>query len=387
MRSVAIVLVCILSMTGAFAASDGTYAGVDASLANTRDADSYARDFDVTREEAARRLLQQQLAGEFLEKAQLEQLPDFAGAWLQHSPTFRLVVQFKGDKGDYATFSAAPIEVEVRYRADRTLSELTAALPAISSEAQRSLNVAGAYVDVRTNDIVVEVQPSGLSDADLDLEAGRLSTVKGIPVRVHQLKAAAADDIMRGGKVVASCTTAFAIGTYSGTYGFLTSAHCGDLYNTTSCAMTYDYSGASCWRNHAYGASHDVQHRTVVGDSAAAEFWDGSTQRPVYNAYSWASQQAGWYACHYGWNTGYSCGTIATKYYQPTYGGACPGGPCNADWIQVTGGGLSCGGGDSGGPWFVAGSAYGVHKGSPGSSCIYMPIDRITAMSVFVLTQ
>lgn len=26
-------------------------------------------------------------------------------------------------------------------------------------------------------------------------------------------------------------------------------------------------------------------------------------------------------------------------------------------------------------------------KGSPGSSCIYMPIDRITAMSVFVLTQ
>ncbi len=48
---------------------------------------------------------------------------------------------------------------------------------------------------------------------------------------------------------------------------------------------------------------------------------------------------------------------------------------------------VSCDHGDSGGPWFLATTAYGVHKGSPGSSCVYMAIDFISPMGVYVLTQ
>jgi hypothetical protein len=43
--------------------------------------------------------------------------------------------------------------------------------------------------------------------------------------------------------------------------------------------------------------------------------------------------------------------------------------------------------GDSGGPVFVGYDAYGVYKGSPGTSCIYTAIDYITGMSVYVLTS
>lgn len=352
------------------------------------DAKAYAREYGVPELEAQKRLDLQGDAGNVLEQSRLEEAPGFAGLWLQHQPDFRLVIRTTGATDQIKSrIGELRIPVTLETGARTSWSDLVAGASKAAQAIGPQFEMAGAWADPKRAAVVLDIQPPFHDTSLMRAEESRLSTELGVSVVLNQLSSRADDDVMRGGNVVGGCTSAFSIGTYSGSYGFLTNAHCGDLYSTTSCALTFDFTSPSCWRDHAYGASHDVQWRTVVGDYATAQFWDGSAYRPVYTSYSWSAQQVGWYTCHYGQGSGYSCGTIASKTYQPTYPGACPGGPCNFDWMLVSGSSLACGAGDSGGPWFVAGSAYGVHKGSPGSSCVYMPIDRITAMSVFILTQ
>lgn len=51
----------------------------------------------------------------------------------------------------------------------------------------------------------------------------------------------------------------------------------------------------------------------------------------------------------------------------PTWTGACPGGSCAFTFVYVSGPSLKVAGGDSGGPWFSGGTAYGLLKGGPAS--------------------
>lgn len=77
-----------------------------------QDAEAYAKDFGVSIEEAERRLtIQVRLAPVFgsIEEA----APDrFAGAWLQHQPTYRIVASFTGMQAGFDAVaqiaSAAP---------------------------------------------------------------------------------------------------------------------------------------------------------------------------------------------------------------------------------------------------------------------------------------
>ena len=351
----------------------------------------YAKDLNIPEDQARFRLALQEEVGTWLADLGVDDRPTVAGVWFEHIPEFRLVVWLaQADPQLERELSRLPIQVEFKRETALSLQELRVAQAAAASGLDPRFRAGGIGLDIRTNSVVIEVEPTAANDSDLHQEATRLATGVGTAVVIRELDAPGSDDVMRGGRSVGSCTSGFAIGNYSGSYGFLTSAHCLDLYDLYSCALTYDGAAGSCWRNHNYGASADVQHRTVPGDSAAAEFWNGGSYIPVHGAYSWSAEQVGWYTCHYGVNTGNSCGVIVDKYYKPDYGGACPGGPCNSDWVKVSNPGwtsLACDHGDSGGPWFGSTSAYGIHKTSPGSDCVYMPIDRITAMWVFVLTQ
>jgi hypothetical protein len=81
--------------------------------------------------------------------------------------------------------------------------------------------------------------------------------------------------------------------------------------------------------------------------------------------------------------------------YQPTYAGACPGTTCSAVWIKVGGSSLECYGGDSGGPWFNAGTAYGIYKGQASSGttaaacdfAFYMGINYVSGLGVSLMTN
>ena len=81
------------------------------------------------------------------------------------------------------------------------------------------------------------------------------------------------------------------------------------------------------------------------------------------------------YVCHTGRSSGMTCGTVINTSFQPRYSGACwsTGGhetDCNSVFVEVKGPSLKSCGGDSGGPWYRSGTAYGIHKGSnSGNNC------------------
>jgi hypothetical protein len=60
--------------------------------------------------------------------------------------------------------------------------------------------------------------------------------------------------------------------------------------------------------------------------------------------------------CHFGKTTGFKCGEIVSKSFDPDGSGS----GYNATFIRVSAPNTS--GGDSGGPWFLSNSAYGTHR-------------------------
>ena len=99
-------------------------------------------------------------------------------------------------------------------------------------------------------------------------------------------------------------------------------------------------------------------------------------------------QMVGHGVCHWGATTGRSCGVVQTIH--DNHGGnKC--GPfeneaCEATWVRVTGTNLECDRGDSGGPWFTGGTAWGTmvagYGSLPSNDCIFMSIGFITEMGL-----
>ncbi len=84
------------------------------------------------------------------------------------------------------------------------------------------------------------------------------------------------------------------------------------------------------------------------------------------------------FVCHTGMNSGISCGTVSRIDFSPDYTKAsevaCVNSKgistrCHDVFVRVEGDYLRQCKGDSGGPWYRHGIAYGLHKGGTGSSC------------------
>jgi streptogrisin C len=97
---------------------------------------------------------------------------------------------------------------------------------------------------------------------------------------------------------------------------------------------------------------------------AASEphFYSNRGAGTIRRLISWrnvASSRAGEFVCHYGESSGYSCALVELTDYAPP--GELCGGPCSPTWVTVKGPG--CIPGDSGGPVFSGGVAFGIAKG------------------------
>jgi len=66
-------------------------------FASLRDADEYARQFEVSLGEAARRLRYQDQIGELAQTLATNEPDTFAGLWIEHEPAYRIVVRFTRD--------------------------------------------------------------------------------------------------------------------------------------------------------------------------------------------------------------------------------------------------------------------------------------------------
>jgi len=331
------------------------------------DAIQYAAQFGVTPDEAARRLTAQQASVVATNAIAREFAGRLAGISIDHAPGYRVVVLLKG--GDpVADRSAAGVPVVFRTGAKATHAEAAAAMRKHLIDLRTDLpNSRGAGYDQRTGEVVLLVTSADAQRFGADAIRSRAERVSGVPVRVviNELREANMS-VDGGGRVegISSvtgrrslCTTAFVV-TNGETKAMTTAAHCPDQ-------LTYvDRDGATTTLPLIGSWGLGYQDVQINGSANSPEgiFYSNrgaGTERRLTSWRNLADTRAGDFVCHYGESSGYSCAVVELTDYAPP-GDLC-GGPCSPTWVTVKGPG--CIAGDSGGPVFSGGIAFGIAKG------------------------
>lgn len=154
------------------------------------------------------------------------------------------------------------------------------------------------------------------------------------------------------------CTSGFNVRQMdTGQTGITTAGHCENNARYWSSSRK---SGLASLLGQRWDADQDAQWMDT-GYIETAQFLDGDSLRTTSGSVG-RSNQAGDYVCHFGQRTGYSCGTVTDIWFDPG-DTQCNSGPCDAVWVKIEGPSLRCYGGDSGGPFFICTTAYGLYKG------------------------
>lgn len=333
----------------------------------TEDAIQYAAQFGVRPDEALRRLRAQQASASVTDAIAREFASRLAGIAIEHAPDYRIIVLLTGTE-PVADRDAAGVPIVFRTGAKATHAQALAALRKHLIDFRTDLPGArGAGYDQRTGEVVLLVTRADAERPGASAIKARAEQVGGVPVRVVINALIESNLGVEGGGRVEGissvsgrrsvCTTAFAVtdGTRS---GIATAAHCPD-------ELTYYGIDGSTSRLPFVGqwglAYQDVQIN--LSDQAKEPlFFSNRGAGALRRLVSWrnaASTRAGEFVCHYGESSGYSCATVELTDYAPP-GDLC-GGPCFPNWVTVNG--PNCIPGDSGGPVFSGGLAFGIAKG------------------------
>ena len=346
---------------------------LSAAEALAQDADEYARQKHVTPAEALRRLRAQQETVAYSNALQAEFEGRLVGIAIEHEPDYRMVVLLTGSEPVAArAVVAAGLRVPVVFRtgALATREQLITALVKDGWRVRSELpSAVGMGVDIRNGELVLNIREKDADRYGIDAIQARLAAIAGVPARVRVVDGREMQTAIDGGARVEGvdtvsgkrsyCTTGFAVSD-GARVGILTAAHCPDIltYRAGDGTTTeLPFVGQWGW-NH-----QDVQVNLAEGAAAQPFFFADSGKkeaRPVAGSRSRASTRAGEFVCHRGEKTGYSCADVELVDYQPP-GDLC-GGPCSPTWVTVAG--PTCGAGDSGGPVFSGGIAYGLMKGA-----------------------
>lgn len=183
---------------------------------------------------------------------------------------------------------------------------------------------------------------------------------------------------------MSSCTAGFNV-IVNGVRGMTTAGHC-------SSSQSYRAFGSTTWvgttyRSQAWNRLADVQWHSLVATPGTLFHGQSTTTTTTLVGRQLRTVQGGNWACHRGKTTGYSCGTVVQINYQPTYSGACNGQTCAATFMVVQSSSLKCYLGDSGGPVFSGGYAYGWYKGQSSSGTTAADCNSMHYMAVDYLSQ
>jgi len=372
MRSILFFLLLVLS--GSLAAQSVQ----TQSEALTDDAIQYAAQFGVTPNEALRRLRAQQASASVTEAIAREFGDRLAGISIEHEPDYRIVVLLKGSD-PVPDRTAAGVPIIFRTAAKATHAEALAALRKHLIDLRADLPGArGAGYDQRTGEVVLLVTRADAERLGKNAIKARAEEIGGVPVRI-EINALIESNLSvdGGGRVegISSvtgrrsvCTTGFVV-TDGRRNGVATAAHCPDELTY------YDIDGSSSPLPFAgqWGLAYQDVQINVSDEAREPLFFSNRGAGTLRRLVSWrnaASTRAGEFVCHYGESSGYSCATVELTDYAPP--GELCGGPCFPNWITVRG--PNCIPGDSGGPVFSGGIAFGIAKGvnrTAGGQCLF----------------
>lgn len=349
----------------------------------TFDAQSYARDVGIPVDQAKFQLTAMREVGDAL--ADLEQkYPDtFAGMRWNANPFYVEVSSTRPIENLEDRLATAGIrDVELRTRTVRwSIAQLNARL-AERVALVPAEDLASAWLDVDTNAVVLGIRPSALTAVTARLA----HDLDGVRLEPKEPDA----PTWGGASASGHCTTGFGLWEtynypyYDPVHYFTTAAHCentayincpGGCTPAGSASVIHGYE----WKFGRY----DFQAMYVPNVQAGYDYWDGWQWRIRTGVVSWYSIANGNYFCKYGISSGYTCGFVITKYH---HGAAVPG----SEALYVETGNSptypnQSAGGDSGGPFFIGGSAVGLMQGAGGpnqygqANAYFMSVTWITA--------
>ena len=355
------------------------------------DAQTYAAQYGVTREEALRRMWLERHAGKLNAALEANEYATLAGLWIQHKPDFRVIASFTegGTETIRPYTTGGPLEgiVEVR-QAAVTLADLKVEQMTALQIVRNIRMHADTEVDVIHNRVKLGVLDRNQLDAALANSGIRLPE-RDVVAQVEELLTAAAN--VYGGYVLnyrdgsLACTAGYSVKNSSGTTGISTAGHCGDTLQTSSGQDIYFVDE---W--YFAGLPYDVQWHTTPNLTDRPWVKDDSQDtyspnyREVWGWIGYSAQAIGDWVCKYGRTTGYDCGTITSK----TVVGAGPGGSdLDNTFIRVDGGATDIAQpGDSGGPWYDGNYAIGMMHAQIADDAVYMAINYVQQQGLTIRT-
>ena len=358
-------LILFFAMMSAATASAETVQGQTEALRD--DAVQYAAQFGVSPDEGFRRLKAQQASSAVTDAIAAEFSGRLAGISVQHRPDFRIVVLLTGTE-PVADREVDGVPVVFMTGAKATRSEAVAAMRKHLIDLRTDLpNARGAGYDQRTGEVVLLVTSADAQHFGIDAIRRGAEEASGVPVRVAVNELIESNLSVDGGGRIEGlntitgrrnvCTAGFVV-TDGSRLGIATAAHCPD-------ELTYvdrDDSTVPLPFVEQSGLGYRDVQINLAPPAAQPYFYSNRGAGTLRRLVSWrnaASTRAGDFVCHYGESSGYSCSMVELTDYAPP--GALCGGPCSPSWITVRG--PSCIPGDSGGPVFSGGVAYGIAKG------------------------
>ena len=332
------------------------------------DAIQYASQFQVTPDEAARRLKAQQDSVAATDAIAREFADRLAGISIEHRPAYRIVVLLAGSE-QVADRTAAGVPIVFKTGAKATHAQAVAAMRRHLIDFRSELPGArGAGYDQRTGEVVLLVTPADVAKLGVEGIRAQAEQISGVPVRIVVNELIESNMSVDGGGLVEGlntltnrrnrCTSGFVV-TNGEINAITTAAHCPDQLtyvdrdNVTSPTLPMIGSWGLGYRDVQINGSAESPDPLFYADRGAGALRSVETWRTV------ASTRAGDFVCHYGESSGYSCATVELTDYAPP-GDLC-GGPCSPTWVTVAG--PSCIPGDSGGPVFSGDVAFGIAKG------------------------
>jgi streptogrisin C len=288
----------------------------------------------------------------------------YAGAWVEGTELF-VAVTDKAGAAEVRAAGATAVTV------DKSLGQLDR-LATKAFQAAPEAKVAGAYVDVESNTVVMEVAKGAKAAVaaavkQAGISAGTVSLVEVAEMPRTFINVIGGNAYYIGGS---RCSVGF-----SATGGFVSAGHCGDVGNTTtSPSGTFR---VSSFPGNDYSYVNTGTDDTPVG---AVNNYNGGT----VNVAGSTAAAVGASVCRSGSTTGWHCGTIQALNASVTYAEGTVSGLIRTNVCAEPG--------DSGGSLLAGTQAQGMTSGgsgncSSGGTTYFQPVNEaLSAASVSLVT-
>ncbi|SCG52648.1 S1 family peptidase [Micromonospora halophytica] len=325
--------------------------------------DAMSRDLRLSREQAVRRLTAERQATGTLGRLRAQLGADYAGAWLSaDGATLTVAVADPAEAAKVEAAGAVPKQVR------RGVSDLDAVKSRLDSAGRQATpDIAGWYVDVATNSVVVLARPGAeeagrrfAATSGAPAGAVRVTTSREQPRPLFDVRGGDAYFINDAGR----CSVGFSV-----VGGFVTAGHCGRQGDRTTGAnrVAQGTFAASSFPGDDWAfvrTNNQWTPQGVVNDfNGGVAPVNGSTEAPV-----------GASICRSGSTTGARCGVIQARNATVNY----PEGTVTG----LTRTNVCAEPGDSGGAWLSGDQAQGVTSGGSGDCTVggvtfFQPVNEI----------